>query len=50
MDPNAIENEIHTAEAHKQQAADNQDYEKAAFYRDQVAKLEKAKKIGRAHV
>ena len=44
VDPNAIENEIHTAEAHKQQAADNQDYEKAAFYRDQVAKLEKAKK------
>lgn len=44
VDPNAIENEIHTAEAHKQQAADNQDYEKAAFYRDQVTKLEKAKK------
>ena len=44
VDPNAIENEIHTAEAHKQQAADNQDYEKAAFYRDQVSKLEKAKK------
>ena len=43
-DPNTIENEIHTAEAHKQQAADNQDYEKAAFYRDQVSKLEKAKK------
>lgn len=44
VDPNAIENEIHTAEAHKQQAADNQDYEKAAFYRDQVSKLENAKK------
>lgn len=44
VDPNAIENEIHTAEAHKQQAADNQDYEKAAFYRDQVTRLEKAKK------
>lgn len=43
-DPNTIENEIHTAEAHKQQAADNQDYEKAAFYRDQVTRLEKAKK------
>ena len=43
-DPNTIENEIHTAEAHKQQAVDNQDYEKAAFYRDQVTKLEKAKK------
>ncbi|WP_367329535.1 AAA family ATPase [Limosilactobacillus sp.] len=43
-DPNAIENEIHTAEAHKQQAVDNQDYEKAAFYRDQVTRLEKAKK------
>lgn len=43
-DPNMIENEIHTAEAHKQQAVDNQDYEKAAFYRDQVTRLEKAKK------
>ena len=43
-DPNTIENEIHTAEAHKQQAVDNQDYEKAAFYRDQVTRLEKAKK------
>ena len=42
--PNMIENEIHTAEAHKQQAVDNQDYEKAAFYRDQVTQLEKAKK------
>ncbi|KRN58113.1 ATP-dependent chaperone ClpB [Limosilactobacillus secaliphilus] len=44
VDPNAIENEIHTAEAHKQQAVDNQDYEKAAFYRDQVTRLTKAKK------
>ena len=43
-DPNMIENEIHTAEAHKQQAVDNQDYEKAAFYRDQVTRLERAKK------
>ncbi|KIS02727.1 ATP-dependent Clp protease ATP-binding subunit [Paucilactobacillus wasatchensis] len=43
-DPATIENEIHTAEAHKQQALDNEDYEKAAFYRDQVTKLEKAKK------
>lgn len=43
-DPNMIENEIHTAEAHKQQAVDNQDYEKAASYRDQVTRLEKAKK------
>lgn len=44
VDPAAIENEIHTAEAHKQQAVENQDYEKAAFYRDQVTKLSKAKK------
>ncbi|WP_251545286.1 ATP-dependent Clp protease ATP-binding subunit [Limosilactobacillus caecicola] len=44
VDPEAIENEIHTAEAHKQQAVDNQDYEKAAFYRDQVTRLTKAKK------
>lgn len=43
-DPHTIENEIHTAEAHKQQAVESQDYEKAAFYRDQVAKLTKAKK------
>lgn len=42
-DPATIENEIHTAEAHKQQALDNEDYEKAAFYRDQVTKLTKAK-------
>ncbi|EHS87273.1 ATP-dependent Clp protease ATP-binding subunit [Limosilactobacillus gastricus PS3] len=44
VDPRTIENQIHIAEAHKQQAAENQDYEKAAFYRDQVQKLEKAKK------
>ncbi len=43
-DPHTIENEIHTAEAHKQQAVELQDYEKAAFYRDQVSKLTKAKK------
>lgn len=43
-DPHTIENEIHTAEAHKQQAAESQDYEKAAFYRDQVYRLTKAKK------
>ncbi|MDO4903927.1 MAG: AAA family ATPase [Limosilactobacillus sp.] len=48
-DPNVIENEIHTAEAHKQQAVDNQDYEKAAFYRDQVTRLEKAKKDAEAN-
>lgn len=42
-DPRTIENEIHTAEAHKQQAVESQDYEKAAFYRDQVSKLTKAK-------
>lgn len=43
-DPNAIENDIHTAEAHKQQAVESQDYEKAAYYRDQVTQLTKAKK------
>lgn len=43
-DPHTIENEIHTAEAHKQQAVESQDYEKAAFYRDQVFRLTKAKK------
>ena len=43
-DPHTIENEIHTAEAHKQQAVESQDYEKAAFYRDQVYRLTKAKK------
>ncbi|MCQ2569462.1 MAG: AAA family ATPase [Limosilactobacillus sp.] len=48
-DPRAIENQIHTAEAHKQQAAENQDYEKAAFYRDQVHRLEQAKKEAEEH-
>ncbi len=43
-DPRTIETEIHTAEAHKQQAVESQDYEKAAFYRDQVTRLTKAKK------
>ena len=43
-DPHTIENEIHTAEAHKHQAVESQDYEKAAFYRDQVSRLTKAKK------
>lgn len=42
-DPATIENQIHTAEAHKQQAVESQDYEKAAYYRDQVSKLTKAK-------
>ncbi|MGV0168870.1 AAA family ATPase [Furfurilactobacillus sp. WILCCON 0119] len=44
VDPTSFEDKIHTAEAHKQSALDKEDYEKAAYYRDQVNQLEKAKK------
>ncbi|MYV16405.1 ATP-dependent Clp protease ATP-binding subunit [Furfurilactobacillus milii] len=44
VDPTSYEDKIHTAEAHKQSALDKEDYEKAAYYRDQVNQLEKAKK------
>jgi ATP-dependent Clp protease ATP-binding subunit ClpE len=42
-DPATIQKKIDEAEAEKKQALDAEDYEKAAYYRDQVAKLEKNK-------
>ncbi len=43
VDPKTIQEKIDSAEAQKQDALKKEDYEKAAYYRDQVAKLEKAK-------
>ncbi|KRM56561.1 ATP-dependent Clp protease ATP-binding subunit [Lacticaseibacillus sharpeae] len=44
VDPKAIEQKINDAEAQKQAALKSEDYEKAAFYRDQVTKLQKVQK------
>ncbi len=41
VDPNALKKKIADAENQKQGALKQEDYEKAAFYRDQVNKLEK---------
>lgn len=43
VDPKTIEDKIKTAEDQKQAALKQEDYEKAAYYRDQVTKLENAK-------
>ncbi|AVK62766.1 ATP-dependent Clp protease ATP-binding subunit [Lactobacillus sp. CBA3606] len=43
VDPQTIQEKIDAAEKQKQDALKKEDYEKAAYYRDQVAKLEKAK-------
>jgi ATP-dependent Clp protease ATP-binding subunit ClpE len=43
VDPQTIQEKIDGAEKQKQDALKKEDYEKAAYYRDQVAKLEKAK-------
>ncbi|WP_047999330.1 ATP-dependent Clp protease ATP-binding subunit [Lactiplantibacillus herbarum] len=43
VDPKTIQEKIDAAEQQKQDALKKEDYEKAAYYRDQVAKLEKAK-------
>ncbi|WP_130851476.1 ATP-dependent Clp protease ATP-binding subunit [Lactiplantibacillus mudanjiangensis] len=43
VDPQTIQDKIDDAEKQKQDALKKEDYEKAAYYRDQVAKLEKAK-------
>ena len=43
VDPKTIQEKIDEAEKQKQDALKKEDYEKAAYYRDQVAKLEKAK-------
>lgn len=42
-DPEAIQKKIDEAENEKKQALQSEDYEKAAYYRDQVSKLEKNK-------
>ncbi|KRL52112.1 ATP-binding subunit of chaperone [Lacticaseibacillus manihotivorans DSM 13343 = JCM 12514] len=44
VDPNALKKKIADAENQKQGALKQEDYEKAAFYRDQVNKLEKMQK------
>ncbi|MTV81992.1 ATP-dependent Clp protease ATP-binding subunit [Secundilactobacillus folii] len=44
VDPKTIDDKIKTAEDQKQNALKQEDYEKAAYYRDQVTKLEDAKK------
>lgn len=44
VDPETIADKIKSAEAQKQDALKQEDYEKAAFYRDQVTKLEKMQK------
>ncbi|MCC5889069.1 MAG: AAA family ATPase [Alkalibacterium sp.] len=38
VDPASLEEKIKEADQHKQEALDSEDYEKAAFYRDQAAK------------
>ncbi|MGO1356017.1 AAA family ATPase [Alkalibacterium gilvum] len=38
VDPKALQEKISEAEYHKEQSLDSEDYEKAAFYRDQVTK------------
>lgn len=43
VDPQTVQAKIDDAEQQKQAALKQEDYEKAAFYRDQVAKLEKMK-------
>ncbi|MCI1283531.1 MAG: AAA family ATPase [Lacticaseibacillus songhuajiangensis] len=44
VDPAVIDKKVTEAEQQKQAALKSEDYEKAAFYRDQVTKLEKMKK------
>ncbi|MCH4171790.1 MAG: ATP-dependent Clp protease ATP-binding subunit [Lactobacillus sp.] len=43
VDPKTLEDKINAAEKQKQDALRQEDYEKAAYYRDQVSKLEKMK-------
>jgi len=40
VDPKTLEEKINAAETHKQEALEQEDYEKAAFYRDQAAKYQ----------
>lgn len=44
VDPKVIEEKIQNAEKNKQDALKEEDYEKAAYYRDQVNKFEEIKK------
>ncbi|WP_203628664.1 ATP-dependent Clp protease ATP-binding subunit [Lentilactobacillus fungorum] len=46
VDPHTIDEKIQSAEKQKQAALKSEDYEKAAYYRDQVSKLEKTKQNG----
>ncbi|AQW21685.1 ATP-dependent Clp protease ATP-binding subunit [Lentilactobacillus curieae] len=46
VDPATIDEKIKSAENQKQDALKNEDYEKAAYYRDQVSKLEQKKSDG----
>lgn len=43
VDPKVIEEKIENAEKQKQSALQDEDYEKAAYYRDQVARFQKMK-------
>lgn len=43
VDPHTVDEKIQNAEKQKQAALKSEDYEKAAYYRDQVTKLEKNK-------
>ena len=43
ISPQEIQQKINNAEAMKQQAIDNEDYEKASYWRDQVTQLSKQK-------
>lgn len=43
VDPKTIEKKLQEAEAQKQQASQEEDFEKAAYYRDQINKLQKMK-------
>ena len=44
VDPHTVDEKVQSAEKQKQAALKSEDYEKAAYYRDQVTKLENAKK------
>lgn len=46
IDPKTIDNKIKEAQDQKQAALKQEDYEKAAYYRDQVTKLENSKQAG----
>ncbi len=46
VDPKTVQEKIQSAEKQKQAALQSEDYEKAAYYRDQVSKLEKSQQSG----